>query len=89
MTKFEVITEYKDKDVKLPARGTGLSAGYDFYAVEDIVLPPQMAEPIIVPTGIKVELKNSEYLIIHMRSSIAIKHGVTMANGSPIIDSKI
>ena len=56
MAKFEVVSDFKDKDVTLPKRSTGYSAGYDFYAVEDEVLPPNMTEPIIVPTGIKVEL---------------------------------
>lgn len=87
MAKFEVVSDFKDKDVTLPKRGTGYSAGYDFYAVEDEVLPPNMTEPIIVPTGIKVELGTEEYLQIHIRSSLGIKHGIYLANTTGIIDS--
>lgn len=40
MITFEKITKYQeDKNVKLPGRKTVASAGYDFYAAEDIVIP--------------------------------------------------
>jgi dUTP pyrophosphatase len=37
---FEVCKQYENKDVMLPTRATKNSAGYDFYAAEDIVIPP-------------------------------------------------
>ena len=40
MNKFEVVSKYKDKDIHLPKRNTGFSAGYDFEVAEDIVIPP-------------------------------------------------
>lgn len=42
MTKnrgFQVITEYKDKNINLPKRATKASAGYDFEAAEDVTIP--------------------------------------------------
>lgn len=36
---FEVITAYQDKGIHLPKRSTKHSAGYDFEAAEDVVLP--------------------------------------------------
>ena len=36
---FEIITAYQDKAINLPKRSTKHSAGYDFEAAEDIVLP--------------------------------------------------
>lgn len=39
MIKFEIITEYKDKSINLPKRGTKGSAGYDIEAAEDIIIP--------------------------------------------------
>lgn len=39
MRKFEVITKYKEKNITLPTRSTQESAGYDFYAAEDIIVP--------------------------------------------------
>ena len=37
--KFEVISEYKDKDINLPKRSTQYSAGYDIESAVDITIP--------------------------------------------------
>lgn len=44
MRKFEIITKYKGKldESFLPRRGTGLSAGYDFKAAEDVIIPSHL-----------------------------------------------
>ena len=39
MVKFERAKGYEDKDIKLPKRKTKYSAGYDFEAAEDILIP--------------------------------------------------
>lgn len=39
MTKFEKISKYIDVDFPLPTRKTSGSAGYDFTAVEDTIIP--------------------------------------------------
>ncbi|NEW62508.1 dUTP diphosphatase [Granulicatella sp. zg-ZJ] len=36
---FEVISQYKDKNINLPKRATHKAAGYDFESAETIVLP--------------------------------------------------
>lgn len=36
---FEVVTKYKDQGINLPQRQTPQSAGYDFEAARDVVLP--------------------------------------------------
>lgn len=36
---FEVVSEYKDKGINLPKRGTEFSAGYDFEAAQNIIIP--------------------------------------------------
>ena len=40
MAKFEVVSKYKDAGLPLPVRKTEHSAGYDFIAAEDTVIPP-------------------------------------------------
>lgn len=87
MTKFEVVNGFEEKNVELPSRGTKASAGYDFYSIEDTVLPPKMEKPYVMGTGIKAEMDQDQVLKIYIRSSIGIKHGITMANGTGIIDS--
>ena len=37
--KFEKVSRVKDQEFKLPTRSTKNSAGYDFYAIEDITIP--------------------------------------------------
>lgn len=37
--KFEIAKGFEDKGINLPKRGTAFSAGYDFEAAEDIVIP--------------------------------------------------
>ena len=39
MAKFEIVSKYADAGLSLPERATGGSAGYDFCAAEDIVVP--------------------------------------------------
>lgn len=36
---FEVVSKYKDQGINLPKRQTAQSAGYDFEAAQDVVLP--------------------------------------------------
>ena len=36
---FEIAKGFEDKNINLPVRKTKLSAGYDFEAAEDIVVP--------------------------------------------------
>ena len=52
---FEVAKGFEDKEINLPVRKTKYSAGYDFEAAEDCVVPafkPGIA-PTLVKTGIK------------------------------------
>jgi dUTP pyrophosphatase len=88
MTKirgFEFIREYKDSGLALPNRGTEHSAGYDIAAAAKVCLLP--GEMALVPTGLKAYMRPDEYLAIHIRSSIAVKSRLYLANSQGIIDS--
>ena len=39
MAKFEKVSRYADKEIAMPVRKTGLSAGYDLVAAEDYIIP--------------------------------------------------
>jgi dUTP pyrophosphatase len=39
MAKFEKVSRYADKEITMPVRKTGLSAGYDLVAAEDYIIP--------------------------------------------------
>ncbi|WP_333594743.1 dUTP diphosphatase [Anaerospora hongkongensis] len=80
---FEQISGYGY--ISLPERKTAASAGYDIAAAEDIVL--KEGRVTLVPTGLKAYMQDDEYLGIHIRSSMAIKHGLSLINGQGIIDA--
>lgn len=65
-------------EIKLPAKATKSSVGYDWYAPVDIDIPPQTTVKIM--TDIKAYMKDGEALILAPRSSTGIKHDLMIAN---------
>lgn len=74
-----------NEDIELPVRGTEQSAGYDFVSPISFKLAP--GEQIIIPTGIRCKMYNNYVLMLYPRSSVGIKHNISFANTTPIIDS--
>lgn len=70
----------------LPTRSTGSSAGYDFTVPHDVLLT-QETNAIAVVTGIKCKLPDGYVLQMNIRSSMAIKSKITLANSVGIIDA--
>lgn len=83
MVKFEKVLRIDD--VKLPERATANSAGYDFFAPEDITLPAKTLTRVM--TGVKCELRPYMVLILANRSSNPSKKGLYLANGVGIVDA--
>ena len=71
--------------IKLPKRATKGSAGYDFYAPENIKLNP--GETIKIPTGIHVNMKDEYVLMCFPRSGLGFKFRLQLNNTVGIIDS--
>lgn len=85
---FEIAKGFEDKGINLPERKTKFSAGYDFEAAEDCVIPafkPGMA-PTLIKTGIKSYMQDDEMLCLYNRSSNPKKKGLVLANSVGIID---
>lgn len=70
--------------IKLPRRATKGSAGYDFFAPYDIIIPPQ--ETAKVPTGIRVSLDDNKFLAIYPRSGLGFKYKMQLYNTVGVID---
>jgi len=80
---FEKVSGYEY--VNLPQRKTKQSAGYDIEsAIDDVIIP---GETKLIPTGIKAYMDENEWLGIYIRSSIAVKYGIILANSVAVIDS--
>lgn len=82
---FEVAKEFEEKSITLPTRKTTYSAGYDLAAAADYVIKPM--QMVKVSTGLKAYMLPDEFLGIHIRSSLAIKHSIMLINSQGIIDS--
>lgn len=82
---FEVVSAYAGKGVTLPVRKTAASAGYDFAAAEETVLLP--GRVTLVPTGVKAFMPVSEVLVLAIRSSLAVRRQLMLANGIGVIDA--
>lgn len=80
---FEKVSGYEY--VNLPQRKTKQSAGYDIESAVNVVINP--GETKLIPTGIKVYMDENEWLGIYIRSSIAVKYGIVLANSVAVIDS--
>lgn len=71
----------------LPKYQTDLSAGMDIYACLDESMTIKPMERVIVPTGVSIELPNGYESRIHSRSGLSFRDGISMANGTGIIDA--
>ncbi|NCU41502.1 MAG: dUTP diphosphatase [Candidatus Moranbacteria bacterium] len=72
-------------NAKLPQRSTSRSAGYDFFSNEDGVVPAGQRK--LFRTGIKAYMMKNEVLLCFPRSSLGIKNGIRLTNGTGVIDS--
>ena len=77
--------KYPEVEIQLPKRGDSRSAGYDFYAPCDIKIKP--GEKVLVFSDVKAYMQEDEVLLLYVRSSLGIKHGIVLSNGTGVIDS--
>lgn len=86
---FEIAKGFEDKDINLPIRKTRCSAGYDFEAAEDTIIPSfkRGAAPTLIKTGIKAYMQDDEVLYLYNRSSNPKKKGLVLANSVGVIDA--
>jgi len=82
---FAVVNSFNNKAINLPVRATNYSAGYDFESAEDLIIKKNQI--VLVPTGVKAHMLKDEVLMIHPRSSLAIKNGLMMPNSVGVIDA--
>ncbi len=74
-------------NIKLPERKTVGSAGYDFHTPFDIIVTSRDNESTLIPTGIRVKIKEGWVLQLYPRSGLGFKHRIQLDNTVGIIDS--
>lgn len=74
-----------DKNLPLPARAHRGDAGVDLYSTDDVVLAP--GERALVGTGIALALPLGTVGLIHPRSGLAAKEGLSIVNAPGTVDA--
>lgn len=82
---FERLSTCSGQDIALPSRKTKFSAGYDIAASQDAII--RTGSVCLIPTGLKAYMPADEYLAVHIRSGLSVKHCLSLINGQGIIDS--
>ena len=81
----QVLIKRLDPGVPLPNYAKVGDAGADIVTAVDITLAP--GERALVPTGISIALPDGYVALVHPRSGLAIKHGITMVNSPGTVDA--
>ncbi|WP_144673476.1 dUTP diphosphatase [Arthrobacter sp. U41] len=74
-----------DDGLEPPSYAHPGDAGADLRAREDVVLEP--GERRLVPTGVSIALPDGFVALIHPRSGLATKHGLTVVNAPGTVDA--
>ena len=74
-----------DPDLPLPAYAHPGDAGADLLTAVDITLAP--GERALVPTGIALALPDGYVALVHPRSGLAARHGLSIVNTPGTIDA--
>ncbi|WP_047259709.1 dUTP diphosphatase [Corynebacterium uterequi] len=74
-----------DPDLPLPTRAHRGDAGVDLYCTDDVHLEP--GERCLVSTGIAIALPVGTVGLIHPRSGLAARHGLSVVNTPGTIDA--
>ncbi len=85
MAALKVLIKRIDATVPLPTYAKGGDAGADLVTTKDFTLAP--GERALIPTGISIALPDGYVALVHPRSGLAIKHGVTLVNTPGTIDA--
>lgn len=72
-------------DLPLPAYAHPGDAGADLVAAESVELPP--GGRALVPTGVAIALPEGYVGLVHPRSGLAARHGVTVLNAPGTVDA--
>ncbi|MEX0705246.1 MAG: dUTP diphosphatase [Nitriliruptoraceae bacterium] len=85
MTEQPELRVRRVRDVDLPSYAHPGDAGLDLAAAESVSIPP--GGRVAVPTGIAVAIPEGWVGLVHPRSGLARRHGLTLANAPGTIDA--
>ena len=83
--QLEVAVLRLDPDLPLPAYAHPGDAGADLVTAVDVTLAP--GERALVPTGVALALPEGYVALVHPRSGLAARHGLSIVNTPGTIDA--
>ncbi|BBY77877.1 deoxyuridine 5'-triphosphate nucleotidohydrolase [Mycolicibacterium parafortuitum] len=93
-TRFRVISDVVstslavvrlDRDLPMPSRAHDGDAGVDLYSAQDVELGP--GQRALVPTGVAVAIPHGMVGLIHPRSGLAARVGLSIVNSPGTVDA--
>ncbi|GAA2002414.1 MULTISPECIES: dUTP diphosphatase [Nocardioides] len=85
MSDLELPVVRLDADLALPAYARPGDAGADLLTTVDVTLAP--GERALVPTGIALALPEGYVGLVHPRSGLAARHGLSIVNSPGTVDA--
>lgn len=85
MKKIRLAVKQLDPELPLPRYAHHDDAGADLHSAEDFILQP--GERRLVPTGLAVAIPEGWVGLVHPRSGLAARHGVSIVNAPGTIDA--
>jgi dUTP pyrophosphatase len=81
----EVLIQRLDPELPVPSYAHPGDAGADLHAAEDAELLP--GERAVIRTGVAIALPDGYVALVHPRSGLAARHGVTLVNAPGTVDA--
>lgn len=81
----DILLQQLDPDLPLPAYEHPGDAGMDLRSRVDVSIAPR--ERALVPTGVAIALPDGHVALVHPRSGLALRHGVTVLNAPGTVDA--
>jgi len=82
---MNVLIKRLDPELPIPAYSKEGDAGADIVSAIDFTLEP--GERKLVPTGMAIAMPNGYVCLVHPRSGLAVKHGVSIVNTPGTVDA--
>ena len=84
-TDLEISVVRLDPDLPLPTYAHPGDAGADLHTTIDVTIAP--GERALVPTGLAVALPDGYVALVHPRSGLAARHGLSIVNTPGTVDA--
>jgi dUTP pyrophosphatase len=81
----KVLITRLDPSIPLPSYAKPGDAGADLVTRVDVTIEP--GQRVLVPTGISIALPKGYVALVHPRSGLAIKHGISLVNTPGTVDA--